>query len=173
MKYLSFIYIYIYIYGVSQLLKQSNGLSDLSVAFILILLSDYNWKIVYILIYLTKHCKIMPWMMKQKIFCVKTYYKTKSFQMVHEIYTRKFNFYISPNRSQIFKLVKNFEAHGTCEDHRAMGSHPPWSNVHTLSTTFHIAFNSALDWIANIWSTYLRVLLEIFDSYLRLHGYRS
>ena len=66
----------------------------------------------------------MPWTMEQKIFCVKTYYETKSFKIVQARYRRKFNFNTFPNRSQILKLIKNFEAHGTCEDRRAKGSSP-------------------------------------------------
>ena len=66
----------------------------------------------------------MPWTMEQKIFYVKTYYETKSFKIVQARYRRKFNFNTFPNRSQILKLIKNFEAHGTCEDRRAKGSSP-------------------------------------------------
>ena len=47
----------------------------------------------------------MPWMMEQ-IFCVKFNFNT---------------FYI---KSEIFKLAKNFESHGTCADKRAMGFSP-------------------------------------------------
>ena len=59
----------------------------------------------------------MPWSMEQKIFCLKTYYETKSFQIVQARFRRKFSFNKFPNRSQIFKLVKKFETHGTCGDH--------------------------------------------------------
>ena len=51
----------------------------------------------------------MPWSMEQKIFCVKAYYETKSFQIVQARFRRKFSFNKFPNRSQIFKLVKKFE----------------------------------------------------------------
>ena len=61
--------------------------------------------------------------MKQ-IFCVKTYVKTKSFKIVQARFRQKFNLNTFPNKSQIFKLVKNFEAHGTCEHSRVMGSSP-------------------------------------------------
>ena len=64
----------------------------------------------------------MLWTMEQKIFCMKTYYKTKSSKIVHARYKRKFNLKSFPNRSQIFKLVKKFKAHSTYKDHRAMGS---------------------------------------------------
>ena len=57
--------------------------------------------------------------MEQKVFCVKTYYETKSFKIVQTKYWRKFNPNTFPNTSQIFKSVKNFEPHGTCEDRRA------------------------------------------------------
>ena len=65
----------------------------------------------------------MPWSMEQKIFCV-TYYETKSFQIVLARFRRKFSFNKFPNRSQIFKLVKKFETHGTCGDRRVTGSSP-------------------------------------------------
>ena len=63
--------------------------------------------------------------MKQKIFCVKTYYWPKYSKIVQARYRKKFSFNIFLNRSQIYKLVKNFEAHGTDKGHRAMGSLPP------------------------------------------------
>jgi len=63
-------------------------------------------------------------LMEQKIFCLKTYYETKSFQIVQARFRRKFSFNKFPNRSQIFKLVKKFETHGTCEDRRVTGSSP-------------------------------------------------
>ena len=66
----------------------------------------------------------MPWSMEQKIFCVKTYYEMKSFQIVQARFRRKFSFNKFPNRSQIFKLVKKFETHGTCGDRRVTGSSP-------------------------------------------------
>ena len=47
---------------------------------ILFFFSGYCLKIVNILIYLAKYSEIMSWTMKQKIFCVKTYYETKSFK---------------------------------------------------------------------------------------------
>ena len=62
--------------------------------------------------------------MEQKIFCVKTYYETKSFQIVQARFRRKFSFNKFPNRSQTFKLVKKFETHGTCGDRRVTGSSP-------------------------------------------------
>ena len=67
---------------------------------------------------------MMPWSMEQEIFCVKTYYETKSFQIVQARFRRKFSFNKFPNRSQIFKLVKKFETHGTCGDRRVTGSSP-------------------------------------------------
>ena len=66
----------------------------------------------------------MPWLMEQKIFCVETYYETKSFQIVQARFRRKFSFNKFPNRSQIFKLVKKFETHGTCGDRKVTGSSP-------------------------------------------------
>ena len=66
----------------------------------------------------------MPRSMEQKVFCVKTYYETKSFRIVQARFRRKFSFNQFPNRSQIFKLVKKFKAHGTCGDRRVAGSSP-------------------------------------------------
>ena len=62
--------------------------------------------------------------MMEQIFCAKTYHKTKSFKIVQVRYRRKFNFNTFPNRSLIFKLVKNFKAHRTSEDHKTMDSSP-------------------------------------------------
>ena len=59
----------------------------------------------------------MHWTMEQKIVSVKTYYKITSFKIVQAKYRWKFNFYMFPNRSQIYILFKNFEPHGTSEDH--------------------------------------------------------
>ena len=53
---------------------------------------------------------------------MKTYYKTKSSTIFPVRYWRKFNSCTFQNRSKIFMLVKNVEAHGTCEDHWATGS---------------------------------------------------
>ena len=39
---------------------------------------------------------------------------------------KKLNFNSFQNRSQIFKLVKKFDTHGICEDHRRMGA-PVWT----------------------------------------------
>ena len=54
----------------------------------------------------------------------KTYYETKSLNIILVKFGRKFNFNTFPNKNQIFKLIKNFEVHGTCEDRKAMGSSP-------------------------------------------------
>ena len=43
-----------------------------------------------------------------EVFCVKTYDESTSFKIVQVRYRRKFNFKF-PNKSHIFKLVKNFE----------------------------------------------------------------
>ena len=53
--------------------------------------------------------------MEEKILSVKRYYETKIFKIVQAIYRKKININTFLNRSQIFKLVKNFEAHGTWE----------------------------------------------------------
>ena len=106
---------------------------------------------------------MMPWSMEQKIFCVKTYYETKSFQIVQARFRRKFSFNKFPNRSQIFKLVKTFETHGTCGDRRVTGSSPsgPPITIRELSTTLHAAFKNAFDRMVDIWSMYSRTLLDI------------
>ena len=77
------------------------------VDFIFFFFLDYCWKTIDILIYLIKYTEIMTWMMVH-IFSVKTYYGTKSFQVVQPRYRGKFNFNTFPNRSL---LAKNFEAH--------------------------------------------------------------
>ena len=46
------------------------------------------------------------------------------FMVVQARYRKKFKFNTFPNRSQIFKLDKNFEVQSTCGDHRAMASSP-------------------------------------------------
>ena len=58
----------------------------------------------------------------ENVLCEDILPKKKSFEIVQARCRKKFNFNIFLNRSQIFKLVKNFEAHCTCEDHRVMGS---------------------------------------------------
>ena len=72
---------------------------------------------------------MMPWSMEQKIFCVKTYYETKSFQIVQARFRTKFSFNKFPNSSQIFKLVKMFETHGTCGDRRVTVSSPSGPSI--------------------------------------------
>ena len=62
--------------------------------------------------------------MAQKIFCVWAYNKTTSFKIVQERYGRNGKLNTFPNWNQIFKLVQNFEAYSTCEDHRATYSTP-------------------------------------------------
>ena len=69
------------------------------------------WTKVNILIYLIKYSEIIACIMEQ-IFYVKTYYETKSFKIVQARYREKFNFNTFPNRTQIFGLIKNFEAYG-------------------------------------------------------------
>ena len=66
----------------------------------------------------------MLWM-KEQIFCEKTYKEKKSFKIVQGRFRRKFfNFNTFSNRVRFFKLVKNFEAHGTYEDCRTTDSSP-------------------------------------------------
>ena len=50
--------------------------SQISPDFISLLISDYHSQIVNILIYITKHSKMMQWTMEQEIFCGKTHYET-------------------------------------------------------------------------------------------------
>ena len=94
--------------------------------------------------------------LKQRIFCMKTYYeKKKRLSSLSKQDT---------DRSSIstlfhnFKLVKNFEARDTCENLKTTSSSPsgvpitntqeecaqtPRKNVYLLSITLHAAFNSA------------------------------
>ena len=60
--------------------------------------------------------------MGQMTFYVKTYNETESFKILRARCRKKLNFNSFPNKSQSYKLVKNFEAHGICEDHKVMGS---------------------------------------------------
>ena len=100
---------------ISQLLKQSSSLSRSSLLNLFFLFLGYCSELEDILIYSTKYNKIMSWMMEQKIFCEEIYDETKSLKIVQNRYRGKFNFNSFPNKSQIFKLIKNFEADGTCE----------------------------------------------------------
>ena len=113
---------------------------------------------------------MMPWSMEQKIFCVKTYYETKSFQIVQARFRRKFSFNKFPNRSQIFKLGKKFETHGTCGDRRVTGSSPsgppitirtPDNVTRVKSQSVGVRANLCDDRTVDIWSMYSRTLLDI------------
>ena len=64
--------------------------------------------------------------------------KTKFFKIVQ----RKFSFNIFSNRSQIFKLGTNFEAHGTCEDHRLPGSLPSGTPISIGNPATLLGFKS-------------------------------
>ena len=84
-------------------------------------------------------------------------------------YRRNFNFKTFQNRSQIFKLDKNFEAHASCKDHWAISSSPSGSpiTVQTLKnviTTLHAAFNITFNWLLDIWNIYSLASLDIFGS---------
>ena len=87
------------------------------VDFILFPFSYYFWEIVNILIYWTKYGQ-------KKIFCVKTFSETKSIEVVQSRYRRKLHFNTFLKKSQISKLVKNFEVHGNFENCKATGSSP-------------------------------------------------
>ena len=75
-------------------------LKPLSMTLFIFLFPDCHREIVNLSIYYTKNSLMMPWQMEQKIFCVKTYYETKSFQIVQARFRRKFSFNKFPNRSQ-------------------------------------------------------------------------
>ena len=117
-------------------------------------------------------------MMKQ-IFCVRMYYKSKSFKIVQIRYKRKFNFCTCPNSNQSFKLIKKVEAYDSCEHCRETAITEMIQAITQkelctqLSTTSHIVFNSAFKWKVVIWSMYFRASLDIFGSCLRLNGCRS
>ena len=66
----------------------------------------------------------MTWTTEQKVFCVKKYYETKSFKTVQARFRRQFDFHHYPNKSEIFKIVRNFEAYGTVEDRRKAAQSP-------------------------------------------------
>ena len=94
----------------------------------------------------------MPWTMEQKSFCIKAYNETKSFKNAQARYRINFNFDTFQNKTQIFKLVKNFKAHSIYEDRRTTCSTlsrfpitigTPSRYVRVLSIILHLAFNSA------------------------------
>ena len=60
----------------------------------------------------------------EHLLCEHILRKTKSATIVQARYRRKINDISFPNRNHIFKPVKNFQAHGTCEDLKATGSSP-------------------------------------------------
>ena len=60
----------------------------------------------------------------ENLLRVKAYYETKSSEIDQSRHRKKFNFSTFPNRNQIFKLVENFEAHGSCKDLRVTRSSP-------------------------------------------------
>ena len=109
----------------------------------------------------------MPWSMEQKIFCVKTYYEMKSFQIVQARFRRKISFNKFPNKSQIFKLVKKFETHGTCGDRRVTGSSPsrPPITIRTPDNITRVRVSRSeseqISATVDIWSMYSRTLLDI------------
>ena len=77
------------------------------------------WKLIVCASYLTKYSKIV-WMLERKIlFFVKTYYKISSFNIIQAKLLRRFSFNTFPKGSQIFKLVKKWVSHDSCEDRRA------------------------------------------------------
>ena len=147
--------------GCFTIVKKSNSLSYHSCW--LYSLSFFGW------MQRTKYIEIMPWTMEQKMFCLKTYYETKSSKIILARYSKKINFNTFPNRSLIFELVNNFEDQGTYEDRKTTCSspsplrrfqQPPSRKVHALSITVHAAFNNAFNW------TVSRSPLDIFGSYL-------
>ena len=102
----------------------------ISAKFILFLFSVYYWEIVNTLIYIIKYNKNMALTMEQKkIFCAKINYGTESLKSVSARYRKNFNFNTFRNRNHIFKLVKNFELHGTYEDYSETGSSPFGSTI--------------------------------------------
>ena len=77
-----------------------------------ILFSNCRRKIVNIFVNETKNSLIIPWLIKRKISRAKTYYETKTFKIFHARCRRKYSFNAFPARSQIFYLIKTFEADG-------------------------------------------------------------
>ena len=108
------------------------------------------------MIYKTKYREIIPWTIEQKIFYVKAYCETKSFKIVQARYTRKFNFITFLNRTQIFKLVKNFETQGTWEDSGTMGSSPSGPLI----------IQEECAWVINNSAHYIQQCLQLNGCYL-------
>ena len=55
----------------------------------------------------------MPWTVKQKVFCVSAYLRTKSFKLVRISFTKEFNCKSSPPKSRVQSWTKKFLEHGT------------------------------------------------------------
>ena len=121
-------------------------------------------EIINVLIYLTKYSKIMSWTMEQKILCVMTYYKTKSFKQ-HMERSSSFGSFsrTTSTRTTLIPLLQWSQL----SPRRFKWS--PTRNVHALSKTLHAAFN----WTADIWSMYSRAPLDIFGSCFRWMDCRS
>ena len=88
--------------------------------------SDYCWKITNILIYLTNIAKLCVRRWSRRSVVLRHIMELSPSRWFKQDWW-KFNFNTFPNRSQIFKLVKNFKTYDTCKDRRVTGSSPSGS----------------------------------------------
>ena len=90
----------------------------------------------------------------------------------------KFNFKAFPKKvkfsswSSTFRFMVFVKNIGQWVTHH-LGHWLPRRNIHSLSTTWHDVFNSACNWMTDIWSIYSRAALDISSSCLRLNSCRS
>ena len=62
--------------------------------------------------------------MEEKIFCVTTYFETKSFKTEQAKFCRKFNFNNYPQKSQIYHWVHKFQAAGSVNNLNKKAENP-------------------------------------------------
>ena len=107
----------------------------------------------------------MLWTTEQ-IFFMQRHYKTRPYKIVQIRHRRKFNFNSFPKRSQILKLVMNFEAYSTFEDRKVTDSSPSDSSDHPGGVCTHCQHlcsphSTVVSTERYIWSMYSRAHLDI------------
>lgn len=65
------------------------------------------------------------WELKQRIHCIKFYYKTGSFKKTQDSFMRQFEFEKAPSKSRIKNWVDHFEKYGTVENLNAASENRP------------------------------------------------
>ena len=66
----------------------------------------------------------MPWTKEEKIFCVTTYLKIKSFKTVQAKFCWKFNFNNYSQKSQVYCWVHKFQATGSVSNPNKKAKNP-------------------------------------------------